>query len=132
MPGGEHFAAHALGRDGFTSGPAILEFHWCIFKYARLNTGAATPRERWEGPRLRAVTAPAPLGMLRLNMGLRLSLRACLVFALPLLAACNSQSSDHPAGRFQIFYSPRAERNTFLLDTETGRVWRPRFHLFGG
>ena len=49
MPGGEHFAAHALGRDGFTSEPAILEFHWCIFKYARLNARAATPRERCEG-----------------------------------------------------------------------------------
>ncbi len=26
-------------------------------------------------------------------------------------------------GRFQIFVSPQAKGNTFMLDTETGRVW---------
>jgi hypothetical protein len=29
-----------------------------------------------------------------------------------------------PQGRYQIVISPHAARDTFLLDTETGRVWQ--------
>lgn len=29
------------------------------------------------------------------------------------------------AGRYQLFYSPHNRTDTFLLDSETGRVWQP-------
>lgn len=32
-------------------------------------------------------------------------------------------NSPIPQGRYQIVISPHAARDTFLLDTETGRVW---------
>jgi hypothetical protein len=57
-------------------------------------------------------------------MARRFFLWSCLVLTLPVLAACDWSTSEHPAGRFQIFYSPHAARDTFLLDTETGRVWQ--------
>jgi hypothetical protein len=38
------------------------------------------------------------------------------VFAQPLAPLQN--------GRFQIFFNPNARADTFLLDTQTGKVWR--------
>jgi hypothetical protein len=35
-----------------------------------------------------------------------------------------------PQGRYQIIISPHAARDTFLLDTETGRVWALRAFVF--
>ena len=32
--------------------------------------------------------------------------------------------SSH-AGRYQIFFSPPARADVYLLDTETGQIWRP-------
>jgi hypothetical protein len=39
-----------------------------------------------------------------------------------------AKSEDHPpqvtaTGRFQIFVSPQAKGYTFMLDTDTGRIW---------
>ncbi len=33
-------------------------------------------------------------------------------------------SDQNGAGRFRIFFSPHARADTFLLDTQTGRVWQ--------
>lgn len=34
-----------------------------------------------------------------------------------------TQASTIAAARYQIVFSPRTERNTYLLDTATGRTW---------
>jgi hypothetical protein len=41
------------------------------------------------------------------------------------LTGCDELKSrlDHPVGRFQIVFSPHLRKDTYLLDTETGRVW---------
>lgn len=41
---------------------------------------------------------------------------------LPKAAAPSAAAQPH--GRYQIVISPFTERNTFLLDTETGAVWQ--------
>jgi len=42
-------------------------------------------------------------------------------------------SPPSPQGRYQIVYSPHAARDTFLLDTQTGRVWEvARFTYLNG
>ncbi len=46
----------------------------------------------------------------------------CLILVSIELAACNWPSETPP--RFQIVFSPHAARDTFLLDTATGRVWQ--------
>jgi hypothetical protein len=53
----------------------------------------------------------------------KFTLIICLLFILPVIAACDWIKSE-PQTRFQIFYSPHAARDTFLLDTTTGRVWQ--------
>jgi hypothetical protein len=54
----------------------------------------------------------------------RLHLWSCLIATSLVLAACDWSIQSHPTGRFQIFYSPHGARDTFLLDTQTGRVWQ--------
>jgi hypothetical protein len=56
-------------------------------------------------------------------------MRTPALLALALAAASASpalaQSQVAPtAGRYVMVFSPRAERNTFLLDTATGRTWQ--------
>lgn len=53
----------------------------------------------------------------------KFTLIICLLFILPAIAACDWIKSE-PQARFQIFYSPHVARDTFLLDTTTGRVWQ--------
>lgn len=53
----------------------------------------------------------------------------CVLLAL---SACAPQNASKPAepvkapetGRFTVVFSPRAEKNTFLVDTVTGFTWR--------
>jgi hypothetical protein len=40
----------------------------------------------------------------------------------PAQTATQEKSS---AGRYQIFFSPHARADVYLLDTETGRIWHP-------
>jgi hypothetical protein len=48
--------------------------------------------------------------------------------------AVNSVFGQHPSippypqGRYQIVFSPHLRADTYLLDTETGRVWQPIVH----
>jgi hypothetical protein len=56
-------------------------------------------------------------------MARRFGLFLCIICILPSLAACKWSASDSE-GRYQIVYSPHAARDTFLLDTATGRVWQ--------
>jgi hypothetical protein len=37
----------------------------------------------------------------------------------------NLAAESRQAGRFQIFFSPHARADVYLLDTETGKIWRP-------
>ena len=39
--------------------------------------------------------------------------------------ARNSTTANGQVGRYQIFFSPLARADVYLLDTETGRIWRP-------
>lgn len=39
-------------------------------------------------------------------------------------AADIKPESGH-AGRYQIFFSPHARADVYLVDTETGRIWKP-------
>jgi hypothetical protein len=53
-----------------------------------------------------------------------------MLFLLALPAACQDQMKSQgvappePTGRYQIVFSPHAARDTFLLDTQTGKVWQ--------
>jgi len=37
----------------------------------------------------------------------------------------DSQPAEPAIGRYQIVYNPNVRADTFLLDTETGRIWVP-------
>jgi hypothetical protein len=41
------------------------------------------------------------------------------------MPAGNVTPASGQAGRYQIFFSPHARADVYLLDTETGRIWRP-------
>jgi hypothetical protein len=34
-------------------------------------------------------------------------------------------TAQNHAGKYQIFFSPHARADVYLLDTETGQIWRP-------
>jgi hypothetical protein len=57
---------------------------------------------------------PRPLGF---------ALLICLAIGLP-TGTTGQEGKPVPAGRYQILMSPHNARDTFLLDTETGRVWQ--------
>jgi hypothetical protein len=40
------------------------------------------------------------------------------------LAQARTPEGNH-TGRYQIFFSPHARADVYLLDTETGKIWRP-------
>lgn len=44
--------------------------------------------------------------------------------------AANAQTQPAPNARYVIVFSPRTERNTFLLDTQTGRTWQITTYSF--
>jgi len=54
------------------------------------------------------------------------------VIAILLLASCFAQSRNttkaatqpQDIGRYQIFFSPNVRADTFLVDTQTGKIWR--------
>ena len=55
--------------------------------------------------------------------------RDFLTVGLLLVAGCSSAASapvTNPvsSGRYTIFYSPQVERDTFLVDTQTGQTWQ--------
>lgn len=50
-----------------------------------------------------------------------ISLFSCLILASLSLSACEWAQTPP---RFQIAFSPHAARDTFLLDTTTGRIWQ--------
>jgi hypothetical protein len=37
--------------------------------------------------------------------------------------ASNPSTANHISGRYQLFFSPHARADQYLVDTETGRVW---------
>lgn len=39
-------------------------------------------------------------------------------------SAPKPSGTEHP-GRYQIFFSPHARADAYLVDTETGKIWRP-------
>ena len=48
-----------------------------------------------------------------------------LIVAVVLVAAAQHQPiASQPAGRFQIIINPNVRADTFLLDTQTGKIWR--------
>jgi hypothetical protein len=46
--------------------------------------------------------------------------------AQPSFSNANSTASDTTSrpGRYQIFFNPNARADTFLVDTQTGKVWQ--------
>jgi hypothetical protein len=40
-------------------------------------------------------------------------------------AAKQPTAAQNHAGRYQIFFSPHARADVYMLDTETGQIWRP-------
>ena len=61
-----------------------------------------------------------------------------LIFATSMIGQCVKAQVPKPqspparlaggncnAGRYQIFFSPHARADVYLLDTETGKIWRP-------
>lgn len=36
----------------------------------------------------------------------------------------STEEADH-VGRYQLFFSPHARADVYLVDTETGRIWKP-------
>jgi hypothetical protein len=62
-------------------------------------------------------------------------MRLMSVFVLLIATASFAQQStkaalpkavavEHPCGRYQIFFSPHARADAYLVDTETGRLWQ--------
>ena len=52
-----------------------------------------------------------------------------MIIIIPALFSSLSQAqqrgvSDSTCGRFQIFFNPNVRADTFLVDTQTGKVWR--------
>ena len=50
-----------------------------------------------------------------------------MIFALAVAAQANAAPQPNvpvQSGRFQIFFSPHARAETFLVDTQTGKVWQ--------
>lgn len=50
-----------------------------------------------------------------------------MIFALAAAAQANAApqlNAPVQSGRFQIFFSPHARGDTFLVDTQTGKVWQ--------
>lgn len=43
---------------------------------------------------------------------------------LALDTPASTPATAQPVGRFQIFHSPHVERDTFMLDTATGKSWQ--------
>lgn len=58
----------------------------------------------------------SPLGMLILVAG--------IAFSQSNQKATPAPPTTVPTGRYQIVFSPHARADTYLLDTETGRVWQ--------
>ena len=52
--------------------------------------------------------------------------RLGLLLSILVLTTMSSCTSNDPpkTGRYQIFFSPYIREDTFLVDTEKGRVWR--------
>jgi hypothetical protein len=44
---------------------------------------------------------------------------------VPIAQQETSATQTGHVGRYQIFFSPHARADVYLVDTETGRIWRP-------
>lgn len=51
-------------------------------------------------------------------------LMSVIIFIVLLLFCCHPAKAQDKTGRFQIYYSPIVRADTFLLDTQTGKVWQ--------
>jgi hypothetical protein len=57
-------------------------------------------------------------------MRLRFLLLAILVNMLPAAGVSAQPTPGREFGRYQIFFSPHVRADTFLVDTQTGKVWQ--------
>lgn len=72
-----------------------------------------------------AIQAPAEAKMKKIVVVVVLFVMATCAIAQTAKAPQPAAPASSHAGRYQLFFSPHARADVYLLDTETGKIWKP-------